>query len=162
MGIFIENLQDKIAFEGRVLELIEKSVEMILDKEGFEYPYDVSLMIVDNVTIREINLEHRKIDKPTDVLSFPILDMFEGVIKSSCGDFDKNEDAIVLGDIIISIEKALEQSLEYGHSFEREMIFLFTHGFYHLLGYDHDIEEREKKMLEKQNIILRELGLERI
>lgn len=70
--------------------------------------------------------------------------MYDGEIKSSLGDIDKDEGAIILGDIIISIEKAMEQALEYGHSLEREMIFLLTHGVYHLLGYDHDNEEREK------------------
>jgi len=67
-------------------------------------------------------------------LSFPIVDMYDGVIKSSQGDFDLDEGRIILGDILISMEKAKEQSMEYGHSFERELIFLLTHGVFHLLA----------------------------
>jgi len=92
---------------------------------------------------------------------FPIVDMYDGVIKSSQGDFDLDEGRIILGDILISMEKAKEQSMEYGHSFERELIFLLTHGVFHLLGYDHDTPEREKKMFEKQEAILKSLNLER-
>jgi len=86
---------------------------------------------------------------------------YDGEIKSSLGDIDEDDGAIILGDIVISIEKAVEQALEYGHSLEREMIFLLTHGVYHLLGYDHDNEEREEKMLGKQNAVLNKMGLKR-
>jgi len=72
-----------------------------------------------------------------------------------------DEGCIVLGDILISLEKVKEQSVEYGHSFERELIFLLTHGVFHLLGYDHDTEEREKRMLERQKSVLKSLNLER-
>jgi probable rRNA maturation factor len=161
MGVYIENLQDKVDIKDEINKLINKSIEIIMENEKFADEYNIDVMIVDNEKIREINSEYRDIDKPTDVLSFPIVDMYDGEIKSSLGDIDKDEGAIILGDIIISIEKAMEQALEYGHSLEREMIFLLTHGVYHLLGYDHDNEEREKKMLEKQNTVLNKMGLKR-
>ena len=150
MGVYIENLQDKVDIKDEIIKLMNESIEIIMENENFADEYNIDVMIVDNEKIREINSEYRDIDKPTDVLSFPIVDMYDGEIKSSLGDIDKDEGAIILGDIIISIEKAMEQALEYGHSLEREMIFLLTHGVYHLLGYDHDNEEERKKCLKNK------------
>jgi probable rRNA maturation factor len=161
MEIFIEDLQDKIEVTDEILKIMDKAARTCLENEDFTLPYEISVILIDNDRIREINNEQRGIDKPTDVLSFPIVDMYEGEIKSSDGDFDMDEGCIVLGDILISLEKAEEQSIEYGHSFERELIFLLTHGVFHLLGYDHDTEDREKKMLERQNTVLKSLNLER-
>jgi len=104
---------------------------------------EVAITFVTNEHIREINKEFRQIDKPTDVLSFPL----------------EEEDA--LGDIIISIPRLKEQALEYGHSFARELGFLTVHGFLHLLGYDHETEAEEKEMFAKQEQILQEFGLTR-
>jgi len=161
MGVYIENLQDKVNINDEIIKLMYESVEIIMGNENFTDEYSIDVMIVDNEKIREINLQHRNIDKPTDVLSFPIVNMYDGEIKSSLGDINEDDGAIILGDIVISIEKAVEQALEYGHSLEREMIFLLTHGVYHLLGYDHDNEEREEKMLGKQNAVLNKMGLKR-
>lgn len=161
MRVYVENSQDKFEIKDEMIKLMNDCVEIIMENENFSHPYNIDITIVDNEEIREINLEHRNIDKPTDVLSFPIVDMYDGEIKSSCGDIDNDEGAIILGDIVISIEKAIEQSIEYGHSLEREMIFLLAHGVYHLLGYDHDSEDREKKMFEKQNAVLNKMGLKR-
>ncbi|HPD00846.1 MAG TPA: rRNA maturation RNase YbeY [Acetivibrio sp.] len=161
MEIFIENLQDKIEVTDEILKNMDKAARICLENENFTLPYEISVILIDNDRIKEINNEQRGIDKPTDVLSFPIVDMYEGEIKSSDGDFDMDEGRIVLGDILISLEKVKEQSIEYGHSFERELIFLLTHGVFHLLGYDHDTEERERRMLERQNAVLKSLNLER-
>ncbi|HOQ37149.1 MAG TPA: rRNA maturation RNase YbeY [Acetivibrio sp.] len=161
MEIFIEDLQDKIEVTDEILKLMDKAARMCLEYENFTLPYEISVILVDNDRIKEVNNEQRGIDRPTDVLSFPIVDMYEGEIKSSDGDFDMDEGCIVLGDILISLEKVKEQSVEYGHSFERELIFLLTHGVFHLLGYDHDTEEREKRMLERQKSVLKSLNLER-
>ncbi|GAE88069.1 metal-dependent hydrolase [Acetivibrio straminisolvens JCM 21531] len=155
MEIFIENIQDEIEVTDEMLELMKKAVKACLEHEKFEHPYEISIILTDNEKIREVNSEQRNIDKPTDVLSFPIVDMYEGVIKSSQGDFDMDEGRIILGDILISLEKAKEQSVEYGHSFERELIFLLVHGVFHLLGYDHDIPEREKKCLKNRRSFLK-------
>lgn len=161
MGIYIENSQERFKIKDEIIKLMNDCIEIIMENEKFVDSYNIDIMIVDDEKIREINFKYRSIDKPTDVLSFPIVDMYDGKINSSCGDIDKDEGAIILGDIIISIERVIEQSKEYGHSLEREMIFLLAHGVYHLLGYDHGSEEREKKMFEKQNAVLNKMGLKR-
>lgn len=161
MRVLIENLQDKIEVTDDMQDLIKKAVETSFSVEKFSIPSEISVMLVDNRYIREINKEHREIDKPTDVLSFPIVDMYDGVIKSDEGDFDFDEEVLVLGDIIVSLEMTEMQAEEYGHSFERELAFLITHGVFHLLGYDHDSTEREEKMLSKQYAVLEALNLSR-
>lgn len=159
MRVLTEDLQDKIKVTEDMKELIKKAVNFSFSTEGFSMPSEISIMLVDNEYIREINREHRKIDKATDVLSFPIVDMYEGVINSNEGDFDLDEEVLLLGDIIVSLEMTKLQSEEYGHSFERELAFLITHGIFHLLGYDHDAPEREKKMISKQYAVLEKLNL---
>ncbi len=159
MRVLTEDLQDKIKVTEDMEELIKKAVSFSLSIESFSIPSEISIMLVDNEYIREINREHRKIDKATDVLSFPIVDMYEGVINSNEGDFDLDEDVLLLGDIIVSLEMTKLQAEEYGHSFDRELAFLITHGIFHLLGYDHDTPEREKKMISKQYAVLEKLNL---
>lgn len=159
MRVLTEDLQDKIKVTEEMKELIKKAVSVSLSAESFSIPSEISIMLVDNEYIREINREHRKIDKATDVLSFPIVDMYEGVINSNEGDFDLDEEVLLLGDIIVSLEMTKLQAEEYGHSFDRELAFLITHGIFHLLGYDHDTPEREKKMISKQYAVLEKLNL---
>ncbi len=159
MTVLIENLQEKIKVGEDMLELVKRAVDSSLEFEKFDMPSEIGIMFVDNERIREINREHRNIDKPTDVLSFPIVDMYEGVINSDEGDFDLDEEVLLLGDIIISLEMTKLQAEEYGHSFERELAFLITHGVFHLLGYDHDSPEREEKMISKQYSVLEILNL---
>ena len=108
--------------------------------------YITDVTIVDNKTIHKINREYRKVDRPTDVISFAFLDEeSERQLKGG---------PINLGQIIISFEKAEEQAKEYEHSLKREMVFLFVHGMLHLLGYDHMNEKDEKVMFELQDKIL--------
>jgi probable rRNA maturation factor len=161
MTVLIEDLQGRIKVTDDMKELVERVVNCSLEFEKFTIPSEISVMFVDNEYIREINREHRNIDKPTDVLSFPIVDMYEGVINSDNGDFDLDEDLLLLGDIVISLEMTKSQAEEYGHSFERELAFLLTHGVFHLLGYDHDKPEREEKMISKQYGVLEVLNLSR-
>lgn len=105
--------------------------------------------------IREINKQYRNIDKETDVLSFPIYEKEEILLKK-----DETEPD-TLGDIIISIEQVKKQSEEYGHSFERELAYMLVHGFYHLMGYDHLEEEEKKVMREKEEFVLDKLNISR-
>ena len=141
----------------------EKIVKRVLDKcfeeEGL---LDSKLIMTITFTtpeeIRKINKKYRKIDRATDVLSFP---MFE---KDELDEKIKNKDFLfedVLGDIIISIDKVREQAEEYGHSFERELSYMLVHGFYHLMGYDHIEEEDKKIMRPKEEKILNELKITR-
>ncbi|MBE7064455.1 MAG: rRNA maturation RNase YbeY [Ruminococcaceae bacterium] len=122
---------------------------------------EVSVSFVSNEEIREINAEQRDIDKATDVLSFPFMQLHEG--DGDIDEMDLNPDtaAIMLGDIVISVEKAEEQAEEYGHSTEREVAFLVCHGFLHLMGFDHMEKDEEKRMFAKADEILNGLGYTR-
>ena len=124
--------------------IVKKVLEKCFEEEGL---LDSKLIMTITFTtpeeIRKINKKYRKIDKATDVLSFPMFEKDELDEKIKNGDFPYED---VLGDVIISIEKVREQAEEYGHSFERELSYMLVHGFYHLMGYDH-IEEEDKKIL---------------
>ena len=139
--------------------IVKKVLDKCFEEEGL---LDSKLIMTITFTtpeeIRKINKKYRKIDKATDVLSFP---MFE---KAELDEKIKNKDFLyedVLGDIIISIEKVKEQAEEYGHSFERELSYMLVHGFYHLMGYDHIEEEDKKIMRPKEEKILNELKITR-
>lgn len=128
--------------------IYDKSIERVLNrgikKEQLKYVI-FNVIIVDNEYIHKLNREYRKIDRPTDVITFALEDEQDIVTTPR-----------LLGDIYISLEKAKEQATEYGHSLEREICFLAVHGFYHLLGYDHQTKEEEKVMFTKQKEVLNE------
>ncbi len=152
--IYFMNDQDKEDITYSLKILLRRAVEATLDYEKFENDAQVSVTFTDNEGIKELNFEHRNIDKETDVLSFPLID-FEGGEESP---FDDPE--MMLGDIVISLEKAREQAAEYGHSFERETAFLCVHSMLHLLGYDHvNGDEEEADMRRRQTEILEAMGL---
>jgi probable rRNA maturation factor len=136
-------------------------VATTLKIENFSFPALVSIVLVESDEIRGINHEFRDNDSVTDVLSFPMLEMEDGEFLAKPGVMDMEQGKLFLGDIIICVPKALEQAEEYGHTAERELAFLAVHGLLHLLGYDHDGPERERKMTGKQEKILTELGLPR-
>lgn len=164
MMIF-DNTQNKIEFSYVMKALIEKTIEKAINHEEFEKPYEISLLITDNEGIRQINREHRKIDRETDVLSFPMLEFedgyYKGQIQLDVDDLNPDTGEVVLGDIVISIEKAIAQAEEYGHSLERELAFLTVHSILHLLGHDHEAEADRIIMRKKEDDILNELGLYR-
>ncbi|MEH6941212.1 rRNA maturation RNase YbeY [Bacillus sp. JJ722] len=138
------------------IDLIQSILQFAAKAEGIEEECEVSITFVDNEEIREINREFRGKDAPTDVISFAMEEMGEDEIAIIGGDTTR-----VLGDLIISIDRAKEQAEEYGHSFERELGFLALHGFLHLLGYDHIEKEDEIVMFSKQKEILENYGLSR-
>jgi probable rRNA maturation factor len=140
-------------------KLIEKAIKLGVKKEKFSYPCEASVTLTDNETIQNLNKEHRGIDKPTDVLSFPLIEYINSEPQIQPGDIDPDTGTVFLGDIVISVEKAYEQAQSYGHSFERELSFLAVHGILHLLGYDHENEDDEKQMFSLQEDILNEMGL---
>ena len=126
----------------------------------------MSLLLTDNKGIREFNRENRGIDKETDVLSFPNIEFdkesnFDLVEEEEVDYFDPETGELILGDIIISLEKVKEQALEYGHSEKREFAFLVAHSMFHLCGYDHMVPEEEKIMNEKQELLLSYLNISR-
>lgn len=157
----IENEQDAVEISAEIEDTIKEVIEASLTYEECDFDAEVSVTIVDNDEIRRINRENRDIDSATDVLSFPMLYFDEnGDIIDS--EFDMEDDCIILGDIVISAERAREQAEEFGHSFRREIAFLTVHSMLHLLGYDHvDDPEGEKIMFAKQEEILNGLGITR-
>lgn len=159
--IIIENEQDKIVIEDKIHKLIETAIGLCMEAEKLGQDYEVSVTIVDDAEIRAINKEHRDIDRPTDVLSFPMAEFKNGELISDEGDYDMDSEELMLGDIILSAETAARQAAEYGHSLEREIAFLVAHSCFHLLGYDHMEEKEEKVMMDKQESILAGMGLTR-
>ena len=152
---FLSIEQEKMAPPVDIEHLIEICTAAALEEEGIDDTAEVSVTLVDNEGIRELNREHRDIDRETDVLSFPLGD-------DDGYEIDPDNDAIMLGDIVISLEKAAQQAEEYGHSYRREVAFLITHSLFHLLGYDHvNSEEEEKIMFGKQEKVLDKLGITR-
>ncbi|MCC0683482.1 rRNA maturation RNase YbeY [Clostridioides sp. ZZV15-6383] len=152
MDLILDDRQDKLEVNEELIEKIKDIILECLDYEGYDDNYEVSLSFVDNKEIHELNREYRGVDRVTDVLSFPLLS----------DDFDDVElEEESLGDIVISLERALEQSIEYNHSFEREVCFLICHSMFHLLGYDHDTDENTKEMREKEEHILNKLNITR-
>lgn len=142
---------------------VKSAVLAALDSEKVEQNCDVCVMITDNENIRELNREHRDIDRATDVLSFPMLELSPGEkIEVSPLEIDPSTGAVMLGDIAISLERMREQAEEYGHSEERELSFLTVHGMLHLLGYDHEKSEEDEKLhFSRQEEILEEMGIRR-
>lgn len=155
LKIDFENKQDKLPVTYALKMLLRRAIEETLDYEQYGNPCEVSLTFVDNEEIHAMNKKFRGVDRPTDVLSFPLFD-YEG---------DSEEPPVdefigMLGDIVLSLEQAKKQSEEYGHSFERETAFLCVHSMLHLLGYDHETsEEDETDMRRRQHEIMDRLGL---
>ena len=159
--LFVENNQSKIEITDEIAETAKRACEETLSYENCDFDAQISLTFVDNEEIRRLNKEFRQKDAATDVLSFPMLEFDEhGDIIDA--DYDVDGGEIVLGDIVISAERALLQAEEYGHSFLREVTFLVVHSMLHLLGYDHVAsEEEETRMRKKQTEILEKMGITR-
>ena len=157
--ISIKNIQNKIKIKYKHKILIKKVVKTALFEQNFEKKSIVSVTITDNENIKNINNEFRNIDRATDVLSFPVVEFTNGQMNDNSGDY--YGDKLILGDIVISAEKALEQSKEFGHSFEREMGFLVCHSVLHLLGFDHEEDCERKVMRLHEEKVLKMLKLTR-
>ena len=153
--IYFHNSQRKYELPEGIKEKIADAFESVLDNEKLYDDFEVSVTFVNDRRIRAINNEFRGIDKSTDVLSFPM---------GENGEYDKNPetDKYMLGDVIISIEHAIKQAQEFGHSIHREVVYLAVHSFLHLLGYDHvDNEEQARVMRKKEELTMSHVGLER-
>lgn len=159
--LIIENEQNKEELTEEITAAVQAVCDKVMETEECDFDAEISVTFVDNAAIREINREHRGIDKPTDVLSFPMLEFDErGVAEDA--ELECDGDLVMLGDIVISLERAREQSVEFGHSLKREVAFLTAHSMLHLLGYDHvDDAEGERVMREKQNNVLNALNITR-
>lgn len=163
MSFYLEE-EVEVRFEFDHEELAKTVIEYCLQHEGFPYEAEVNLTLTDNAGIHAINKEFRQIDRPTDVLSFPMLEYetpgdFSFLENESEDDFNPDTGEAMLGDIIISVDKVEEQANEYGHSSKREFAFLITHSMLHLFGYDHMEPEEAAVMEERQRVILEELNI---
>ncbi len=138
------------------IDLIDRVLQFAAKEEDVQTESEMSVSFVDNKEIQVVNRNYRQKDEPTDVISFAMQEQGEEEMKIIGAEMP-----VLLGDIIISVDKAKEQAEEYHHSLERELSFLALHGFLHLLGYDHLNEEDEKKMFTRQEDILNAFGLKR-
>lgn len=147
MEIYIDNRQKKIEINEEINGIIEEVIKQVLLIELGSLDYEVSVSFVDNDEIKVLNSQYRNIDKETDVLSFPMEQ-----------DFDIPGPSI-LGDIIISLERAKEQAQDFSHSLNREIAYLTAHSMYHLLGYDHMNEDEKNEMRKKEKFIMKKMKI---
>ena len=151
--IIYQDIEENSKYE----KTIKKVVEKCFEEEGIsDSKLCLTVTLTNPENIRKINTEYRKIDKETDVLSFPMFEKQELDEMIAKKQFEHED---VLGDIIISIARVEEQAKEYGHSFERELSYMVVHGFYHVMGYDHIKEEDKVKMRPKEEKILNDLKI---
>ena len=165
MTFYVENETDK-AFSFDMEEVFHKVAQEILAMENCPYEASVNLLLTNNENIRIYNKEHRQIDKETDVLSFPNLEFektgdFSIAEENEADYFDPDSGELILGDIVISVDKVMEQAKEYGHSELREFAFLIAHSMFHLCGYDHMTDKEAAIMEQKQESVLTQLRFTR-
>lgn len=157
--IILKGVEEKDSHEDLIDRVVEKCFE--IENLDSDKVY-VAITLTTPEEIREINSQFRKIDKETDVLSFPIFEKKDiDMLRKNNEPVDKDMPQDVLGDIIISIKRVEEQAKEYGHSIERELAYMVVHGFYHLMGYDHMNDEDKKAMREKEEKVLESLDIVR-
>lgn len=165
MTFYVEN-ETETVFPFNVEETVQIVCEAVLDEEKCPYEVQLNVVLTDNEGIHEMNRECRGIDRETDVLSFPNVDfqregVFEIEENKEADYFDPDSGELILGDIMISVDKVKEQAENYGHSLRREFAFLVAHSMLHLCGYDHMKEDEAKVMETKQKEILEGLGITR-
>lgn len=165
MTFYIEN-ETEVSFPFPVEDVTEAVCRAVLDAEGCPYEAQINLVLTDNAGIREINRECRGIDRETDVLSFPNLEfetagVFSISAESEADCFDPDTGELILGDIMLSVDRVREQAESYGHSEKREFAFLVAHSMLHLCGYDHMGAAEAAVMEQKQEELLTGLGITR-
>ena len=151
--VIISNRQKEVKIPTGLRMLVRRCCIAVLQTENFPHSAEISVTFVNDEQIHELNREYRNIDRPTDVLSFPL---------GENGEYDSNPEtgAKMLGDVVISMETALSQAEKYGHSFSREVAYLTAHSVLHLLGYDHETGGLDKvRMREKEETVMNQLGL---
>ena len=158
--IIYKNIEKSEKYESTIKQVVDECFKTEnLDKTNLY----MSITLTEPDDIEKINMQYRNIDRPTDVLSFPMFEKeeLEEFIKKNSQNTDINVQGDILGDVVISIPKVYEQAEEYGHSFERELAYMVVHGFYHLMGYDHMNDNDKKEMRKKEDEILNKLHITR-
>lgn len=154
VSVYFDNRQNIEVITDELIKNLEWTIDIALKIEKINIPVEVSISFVDNHEIQQLNRQYREKDQPTDVLSFPLIEREQLNNGQVYGE-------ILLGDIIISIPRAKEQAIEYGHSFLREMAYLTVHGMFHLLGYDHMKPEEKALMREKEELVMNKASITR-
>lgn len=165
MTILID-YDEGIGQDAALERVIRQVIEAALDYEGCPYEAEVNVILTDDANIQEMNRDYRQIDKPTDVLSFPLISYetpadFSSVEEAQSDCLNPDSGELMLGDIVISTQRAAVQAEQYGHSYVREIAFLTAHSMLHLMGYDHMEEEERLVMEQRQEEILTRLGIVR-
>ena len=153
-----------IEVEERLIPLLERAIHAALDAEGVDVDCEINVLLTDDEGIHRTNLEMRNVDRPTDVLSFPMFDLVPGEAPTEEDEelFDPATGRLPLGDMVISMERVAAQAEEFGHSERRELSYLVVHSVLHLLGYDHLDEGEEKaRMRAREEAVMAELGISR-
>ena len=153
MKVIISNYPEELSFPAEIEENVRAAAKKVGELYGVENG-EVSVTLTNNDYIHQLNRKYRQIDRPTDVLSFALNESEEP-------DIENGPDINVLGDIILSVERAEEQAADYGHSLRREIAFLTVHGMLHLLGYDHMEEADRLEMEKEQRYVMEQLGISR-
>ena len=157
--IYIEDACSEPAIDDNGCELVNRVVEATLKYENITEPCYVSITVVDEEEIKNLNNEHRSIDSVTDVLSFPVVNLLDGSFNGDPGDY--YDGRLILGDVVLCSKRAMEQSIEFGHSYERELGYLTCHSILHLIGYDHEDESEREVMRQKEEAVMELLNLKR-
>ena len=155
-------LETEVEVSQTVTDRIETVIRTALEEQGVELPCEISVLLTNDEGIHQINLDMRGVDRPTDVLSFPMFELEPGVPPEGEDYLDPESELCPLGDMCISLERAETQAAEFGHSVEREICYLTVHSVLHLLGYDHlDEGPMKAQMREREEAILEKLGITR-
>ena len=155
-------LETEVEVSQAVTDRIESVIRAALDAQGVALPCEISVLLTDDEGIHQINLDMRGVDRPTDVLSFPMFELEPGIPPEGEEYLDPESELCPLGDMCISLERAEAQAAEFGHSVEREICYLTVHSVLHLLGYDHlDEGPMKAQMREREEAILEKLGITR-
>lgn len=165
MTSYVEN-ETEVEMPFDMQEILDKIMDAVMEMEACPYETTVNLLLTDNAGIREYNKNYRELDQETDVLSFPNICFeragdFGQVEKQEADCFDPDSGELILGDIILSADRVLSQAQEYGHSVLREFAFLTAHSMFHLCGYDHMEKQEAAVMEQKQEAVLKQLGIVR-
>ncbi len=146
MEIYIDSRVAEFSPDSELEDMINSAVQESLKEDNLSGDFEISISFVEEDEIKELNADYRGIDSVTDVLSFPLIE-------------DPSIEDGLLGDIVICYKRAIEQSIEYGHSSKREIIYLVVHSMFHLLGYDHMVDEDKREMRSKEKSVLKRLGV---
>ncbi|WP_425538241.1 rRNA maturation RNase YbeY [Microaceticoccus formicicus] len=146
MDIYIDSRVAEFSPDSELEDMINNAVQESLKEDNLSGDFEISISFVEEDEIKELNADYRGIDSVTDVLSFPLIE-------------DPSIEDGLLGDIVICYKRAIEQSIEYGHSSKREIIYLVVHSMFHLLGYDHMVDEDKREMRSKEKSVLKRLGV---